>query len=883
MTQRHWIGNLDAVPDKQTDRPISAERHRLLEADAGSAGWRQWGPYLAERAWGTVREDYSPGGDAWEFFPHDHARSRAYRWNEDGLAGICDEAQRFCLAFAFWNGVDPILKERIFGLTNAQGNHGEDAKEYWWYLDSTPTHSWMRWRYVYPQGEFPYDLLVEENARRKRNESEFELVDTDVFADGFWVVTIDFAKAGPTDMMLRVRVDNRGSAATLHVLPTLWFRNTWAWSSNGGPRPHITTDGSTLRARHPALGTLTPVGGGDPRALACDNDENAERLWGGEPRIRYPKDGIGDHVVHGADTVNPAGEGTKAALHYELTIPGGGTAEVRLRLAQRESAFDLSGEFDRVMREREREADEFYAEVTPPSTDTLDARSLRRAFAELLWSKQFYYYDVKRWLDGDESRPPPPPARRNGRNADWTHLLAHDVLVVPDGWEYPWYSAFEHAFAAVALAYVDAEFAKDQLLTVCGETFMHHRGQIPAYEWDFGDVPAPMQAWAVLRVFEIDGGRDLVFLARAFNKLMLNLTWWANLASIDGKTIFEGGDIGAVLSGSGGLVDPAISTLEGVADAVVWVATHCLNLLEISFILARRDPVYEDLAMMLFSAFCKLASIVDESGRWHEKEGTFMSLLRTRKGMEVAVGGSLDGLVPSWAVAPMDASIGRELPQFSRRLRAFRARNEGLFELVADEDAAQRTGRVLVRLVQPARLRRILRSMLSPAEFLSPSGLRSLSARYREQPFELELEGQVWRLGYEPGEAQTALFGGNSNFRGPVWPTFNFLVIDALRRYHAYVGDGFTVEHPPDSGQQQTLHQVADDLARRVISLFQRNGAATSKLGVAALPDDVFSSESDLTMFDEYFHGDTGGGLGASHSTGSAAVAALLIVQRRPH
>jgi hypothetical protein len=869
--------DLAVVQADETGQPLSAERRRLLEAEHGSVRWRQWGPYLAERAWGTVREDYSADGDAWAHFPHDHSRSRAYRWTEDGLAGVSDEAQRLCLAFAFWNGRDPILKERIFGLTGHEGNHGEDAKEYWWYVDSTPTHSWMRWRYLYPHAAFPYERLVQENLARSRNEPEFELSDTGVFEDGFWVITIDFAKAAPTDMVLRVRIDNHGPAETLHVLPTLWFRNTWSWASGDQPRPVIKTDGSALRASHPGLGDLTLIGDAEPIAFACDNDDNATRLWGVGQGAPYPKDGIGDRVLHGADTVNPSGEGTKAALHYALAVPAGGMAEVRLRLAQDSSVLRLGADFDVVMRDREREADEFYAEMTPLGTNTLDARTLRRAFAELLWSKQFYHFDVERWLEGDEARPPPSSSRRNGRNAGWSHLLARDLLVVADSWEYPWYSSWEHAFATVALAYVDPDFAKTQVLTLCRETYMQPGGQLPAYEWNFADVTIPIQAWSVLRVFEIDGKRDVEFLARAFNKLMLNLAWWANRRSAEGETLFEGGDIGVDFGGGGVTFAPAFQ-VTAVGDAMVWVAMHCLNLLEIALVLARRDRVYEDSATMLFANFARLAGVVQASGRWHEEEATFTNLLRTQDGAVVPVGGSLAGLVPSWTVAAMDASVAGELPAFSLWVRALRARREEMFELVADEEAAQRTGRVLLRLVEPSRLRRLLRGMLSPTEYLSPFGLRSLTARYGAEPLKLELAGQTVRLEYEPGEARSAIFGGNTNFRGPIWLTFNYLVVDALRRYHAYVGDSFTVEHPPGSGERHTLQSVADDLARRAVSVLQRSDTMRVEARDDPLRRDL--SAYDLTTFDEYFHGETGVGLGASHYTGSAAVAALLLAQR---
>lgn len=842
------------------ERTVAAEQRRLLEADEKGEPWRRWGPYVAEREWGTVREDYSAEGTPWTSFPFDHARSRAFRWGEDGLAGICDDAQRFCLAFAFWNGVDPILKERLFGLTSEEGNHGEDVKEQWWYLDATPTHSWMRWRYRYPQEPFPYDELVRSSRERRRIVPEFELADTGAL-DAAWLVTIDFAKASPTDLLARVRVENDGRDSTLHVLPTLWFRNTWSWSGRDELRPRIEADGATLCAWHQALGTLVLTGDGSPRALACENETNVRRLFGAEAGAAFPKDGIGDHVVRGTPTVDPAGVGTKAALHYALPVAAGGTAEIRLRLALGEAAPDLGAAFDLVMHDREREADEFYREVLP-SGASRSAGIARRAYAELLWSKQFYFFDVQRWLTGDPAQAPP-PTRFSGRNANWRHLVARDVLVVPDAWEYPWFAPIENAFTAVALARVDPGFAKNQLLTVCRETYMRPSGKLPAYEWSFDAVMLPMEAWAALRVFEIDGARDVDFLARIFNKLIVNFAWWANLRDFDGNSLFEGGEVGAELTGASTqpLGDyPVVPLVRSAGDASLWLAVHCLNLLEMALVLARSNRAYEDVAAMLFDRFSWLAEVVDASGRWDEDKGTFASLLQTEDAV-VRLGGSLLGLVPSWTVAALDASIPADLPGFSQWLRGLRARQEERFDLIVDERAAQASARVLLRLVPLERLRRLLNGMLDPGEFLSPQGLRSLTARYRDEPLEVSLGGDTRRLEYEPGETTSGIFGGNANYRGPVWPTINYLVIDALRRYHAYVGDSFTVEHPLGSRRQATLAEVADDLSRRILSLFGGDGAAG--------PEDA--------AFFEYFHGDTGASLGASHYTGSAAVAALLL------
>jgi hypothetical protein len=650
-----------------------AETARL--AEPGRA-WRRWGPYLAERAWGTVREDYSATGDAWSYFPHDHARSRAYRWSEDGLGGICDEEQHLCLAFAFWNGLDPILKERIFGLTNPQGNHGEDAKEYWWYLDSTPTHSWMKWRYLYPQAEFPYADLVAVNGERNKFEPEYELVDTGVLDAGYWDVSVDYAKAAPDDICLRLTARNAGSRpSTLHVLPTLWFRNTWSWgrgTATDAAKPTITAEesGSAVAAVHPTLGTMQLSGDGTPTMLFCENESNASRLWGVDGGPRYPKDGIGDRVLHGADTVNPLREGTKCALWYRLTVAPGEEAIIRLRLAP--ATGDLTAEWASVLAKREQEADAFYSPLTPADAAPGEASLMRQAFAGMLWTKQFFHYDVERWLDGDAVGPPPPDERKDGRNSGWRHLHAHDVISMPDKWEYPWFAAWDLAFHCVTLAHVAPDFAKAQLLTLGREWYMHPNGQLPAYEWDFGDVNPPVQAWAALRVFEIDGSTDTAFLRRIFAKLCLNFTWWVNREDAAGNNVFEGGFLGLDNIGPLDRSHLPVAGLLEQADGTAWMAMYCLNMLELALILARHDRTYEDVATKFFEHFTLIALAMEDQGLWDEADGFYYDVCSTADGGRMPLRAhSCVGLIPLLAVTVLDGAVDAALPDFALRMQWF--------------------------------------------------------------------------------------------------------------------------------------------------------------------------------------------------------------------
>jgi len=873
-----------------------AERRRLREADAGAAPWRAWGPYLSERAWSTVREDYSEYGTVWDYFPHDHARSRAYRWNEDGMAGISDDRQLFCFGLGLWNGVDPIVKERMFGLGGDSGNHGEDVKEYWWYLDSTPTHSWMTWRYHYPQRPFPYGDLVHTNVQRGRAEPEYELADTGIFDDDrYWAVTVDYAKAGPTDLCMTITVANRGDQpATLHVLPQLWFRNTWAWGLPGRDYiPEIRGKGSgcgaALVAEHKELGRLLLAGDGSPAQLFCDNDTNMAKLWGKPGRSPYPKDGFNDYLVHGADTVNPAGVGTKAALHYLVAVPAGQSTQIKLRLALTPDGpratdpgdVDLGPAFDAVMAARRREADEFFADLTPAAASADEALVLRQAVAGLMWGKQFFHFDVARWLSGDPASEPPPASRRHGRNSHWWHMTSHEVISMPDPWEYPWYAAWDLAFHCVSIARVDPGFAKSQLLLLLQDWYMHPNGQIPAYEWAFGDVNPPVHAWAALRVFELDGGRDHAFLARVMHKLLLNFTWWVNRKDAGGNNVFEGGFLG--LDNVGPFDRSAALPVAGVleqSDGTAWMAMYALNLLEIALLLADRDPVYEALATKFFEHFAYIAEASFGQGLWDEEDSFFYDVLRTTDGHRVPLKvRSVVGLLPLAAATIIPGRLLRKLPDLSNRLRWFLTNRPVYTDIVGAR--ASRDGRQmrLLSMVGTDQLVRILGRMLSPEEFLSDHGLRTLSRAHLAEPFTVHLAGSDFTVGYEPGESTSGLFGGNSNWRGPIWMPVNYILIEALRRYAQFFGDSLQVEYPAGSGERASLTGVADDLSRRLIGLF-----TTGRDGTRPVYRDspLFRHDPqwrDLVLFYEYFHGDTGAGLGASHQTGWTALVVDLILE----
>jgi hypothetical protein len=854
---------------------MSTERERLNEVPRGRAPWRHWGPYLAERAWGTVREDYSATGEAWDSFPHDHARSRAYRWNEDGLAGICDDRQTLCLALAFWNGRDPILKERIFGLTGPQGNHGEDAKEYWWYLDSTPTHSWMRWRYMYAQAEFPYGQLVQHG--RGRTEPELELVDTGIFDDGrYWEITADYAKASEEEILLRVSVRNAGpETATIDVLPTLWFRNTWSW--DGSAKPAIRLENGVLAATHEALGTRYLSASGSPDALFCENETNRERLWGTPSETPYPKDGIADFVVQGTNSVNPTQTGTKAAFRYRLEVAGGETAVLELRLGE---GAGLGADFAQVMDAREREADEFYAELTPAGASADEALVLRQALAGMLWSKQFFHYDVLDWLKGDPAGPPPPASRWGGRNREWTHLNNMDVISMPDTWEYPWYAAWDLAFHCVALAHVDPEFAKAQLILMLREWYMHPNGQLPAYEWAFGDVNPPVHAWAALRVFEIAGDQDYEFLERILHKLLLNFTWWVNRKDAEGNNVFEGGFLGLDNIGPFDRSSLPVSGRLEQSDGTAWMALYCQNLLELALLLADYDRAYEDIATKFFEHFALIASALNEKGLWSEEDGFYYDVLQTEGGRVPLRARSIVGLLPLAAVSTLGPETMGRLPDFMTRFDWFTTHRPEAGHVVAHMASPDHPGWRLLSIVDGDRLRRLLGAMLDPEEFLSEHGLRALSRFHEANPLRVEVDGVSATLDYEPAESTSGLFGGNSNWRGPIWFPVNFLLVNSLRTYHRYLGDGFRVEFPTGSGRELSLAQVADEVAGRLTSIFLEREDGTRPVfgGYRLFQQDP--AWHDLIPFHEYFHGETGAGLGASHQTGWTGLVADLIIRR---
>ena len=876
---------------------MTKEELRLQEAQDRTAHWKRWGPYLAERQWGTVREDYSPYGTAWDSFPHDHARSRAYRWGEDGIAGITDNHGRLCLALALWNGRDPILKERLFGLTGSEGNHGEDVKEYYFYLDSTPTHSYMKYLYKYPQAAFPYDALVDENRRRNRRVPEFELIDTGAFdTDRYFDVVVEYAKAAIDEMLIRIAVTNRGpEPADVHVLPTLWFRNTWTWEA-GSPRPRLRATapgagGIVIEAEHASLGRRWLVGEGAADLLFTENETNARRLWGVANTTLYVKDAFHDYVVHGrADAVNPAAVGTKAAAHHRWSLRAGETRTLRLRLSDVAPDADPFGRaFDALFERRRREADEFYATVVP-ATCSADARAVaRQAFAGILWSKQFYHLDVRRWLAGDPGQPTPPRERLHGRNARWTHLYNEDVLSVPDKWEYPWYAAWDLAFHTIALAPIDPDFAKSQLILFLREWYMHPNGQIPAYEWAFGDVNPPVHAWAVWRVYKIDrrvtGVADRDFLEKAFQKLLLNFTWWVNRKDTEDKNVFEGGFLGldniGVFDRSAPL--PTGGRIEQ-SDGTSWMGMYCLNMLAIPLELSQSNPAYEDIASKFFEHFVYIARAMNDLGGegltlWDEADGFYYDVLHTDREVRQLKVRSMVGLIPLFAVETLEPDVVDRLPGFMRRLQWF-VDNRPQFRANLDTQTVAGGGvRRLLSIVNRTQLTRVLRYMLDRDEFLSPHGIRALSRYHRAHPYVLTVDGVEHRVGYEPAESTTGLFGGNSNWRGPLWFPMNYLLIESLQKFHHFYGDDLKVECPSGSHRRLNLWDVAGELSRGLVRLFLRG-----RDGRRPLHGDTEKFQSDpywrdLLLFYEYFHGDDGAGLGASHQTGWTGLVAKLMQQ----
>jgi Glycosyl hydrolase family 63 C-terminal domain len=870
----------------------TAEGLRLAAIGRGER-WRRWGTYLSERQWGTVREDYSANGDAWNYFPHDHARSRAYRWGEDGIAGWGDDRLSLCLALALWNGRDPILKERLFGLTNLEGNHGEDVKELYYYLDGTPTHSYMRMLYKYPQAAFPYDLLVAENHRRGRNEPEFELLDTGIFAaDRYFDIEVEYGKAAVDDTLMRVTIHNcAAEPAVLHVLPQLWARNIWSWEAESIKPRLVARDDHSISIDHQLLPRMRLFCDGHPEILFCDNETNVRRLEGAEAPGLYFKDGINDYIVGGDHAaVNPARLGTKAAAHYLLHLPAGGEARLRLRLTHEDAANAL-GEFDGLLDRRRAEADEFYAALQHGIADP-DARLVhRQAFAGMLWNKQFYYFDIPEWLAGDPLRPLPPEARKHGRDADWRHLNACDVIAMPDKWEYPWYAAWDLAFHGVILAQIDPGYAKSQLLLLTRDWYMHPNGQLPAYEWAFGDVNPPVQAWAAWRVYEIDrehkGGQgDRAFLERVFHRLMLNFTWWVNRKDVTGRNIFQGGFLGldniGIFDRSAPL--PTGGTINQ-SDGTAWMAMYSLNLMRIALELALDDHVYEDIASKFFEHFLYIAEAMtniggDGLGLWDEADEFYYDVLLLSDGERIPLKlRSMVGLIPLFAVEVLDASVFSRLPGFSARTHWFLDHRPQLARLVSrwrDPSAGEHH---LLSLLRGHRMKRLLSRMLDETEFLSDYGVRSLSKFYEQNPYVFQHAGHEIEVHYVPAEARSGLFGGNSNWRGPIWFPVNSLIIESLRRFHSYYGDDFKVECPVGSGRFLHLGEVAAELSRRLCRLFLRDEKGHRPVFGNSPIQQENPRFRDNVLFYEFFDGDTGRGCGASHQTGWTGVVTLVLAR----
>jgi hypothetical protein len=872
-----------------------AEKRRIEELGTGEKNWRRWGPYLSERQWGTVREDYSPGGTAWDYFSHDHARSRAYRWGEDGIAGFSDERQLLCLSIALWNGRDPILKERLFGLTNGEGSHGEDVKEVYYYLDAIPSYAYARMLYKLPQAAYPYQWLIDENARRRGSAAmEFELVDTGIFDDDrYFDIEIEYAKAGVDELLVRITIHNRGpEAATIHVLPQAWFRNDWSWTA-GSKRPSLKDQGGgVVLGEHAELGQFTLRFDQADRLLFCDNETNIARLYGGDAGAGYFKDAFHEYVVHQrAEAVNPAGEGTKVAGLYARETPGHGSTTIRVRLSADQKGPTDFDDFDAVFTGRIAEADAFYAALQKRIADEDMRRIQRQAFAGMLWSKQYYNFNVERWLDGDPTQPAPPEGRRHGRNGEWRHFVAADIMSMPDKWEYPWFAAWDLAFHCVTLSLIDPDAAKKQLLLLCDVRLMHPNGAMPAYEWAFGDVNPPVHAWAAMHVFENDraqmgGDGDSAFLERIFQKLLLNFTWWVNRKDPQGLNVFEGGFLGldniGVFDRSRPL--PTGGSIEQ-SDGTAWMAMFCLNMLRISIELTKHDPVYEDMALKFLEHFLYIARAMTNMGRqgiglWDDADKFFYDILNMPSGEKIPMRlRSMVGLMPLFAVGIVEQEVIDKLPEFWAKIEEYRERRPDLVAQVShwNEEGLQR--RRLFALARATRMRDILRRLLDETEFLSPYGVRALSRCYLDTPFEFDYNGGQYRVGYLPGESDGGLFGGNSNWRGPVWMPVNYLLVENLRRFHMYYGEGLTIECPTGSGIMLTLDQIADELCRRLIKLFARGADGRRPVFGRYEKFQTDPNFKDYLLFHEYFHGDNGRGCGASHQTGWTGLIANLIDQ----
>jgi hypothetical protein len=896
---------------------MNAEKKRLLETKTREKNWKRWGCYVSERAWGTVREDYSPHGSAWDYLPFDAARSKAFRWNEDGLAAICDRKQRICLGLSLWNENDAFLKERLFGLAGPEGNHGEDVKEYYFYLDSTPTHSYMKFLYKYPQAEFPYDLLRTENTQRSRDESEFELLDTGIFDENkYFDVFIEYAKADAEDICIKITAHNRSNeSAPIHILPTIWFRNTWDWEES--PKSKVqslrSVEKNLIELEHSELGKRYLYCEGSPNLLFTENETNVERLYNAKNKSPYVKDGINNFVVERKhDAVNPNQTGTKAAAHYILNIAGNSSETIYLRLSDKEihrrdtetqsktskknsatqrlGGSDFTEECEQIFQQRIVEADEFYAEIIPDQL-SVDAKNvMRQAFAGMLWSKQYYHYVVKEWLDGDPGQPKPPEIRKSGRNSTWNHLYNDDIISMPDKWEYPWYAAWDLAFHCIPLALVDADFAKEQLILLLREWYMHPSGQIPAYEWKFEDVNPPVHAWAALRVYQIDqkrhGKGDTEFLEKIFHKLLLNFTWWVNRKDAEGNNIFEGGFLGLDNIGvfdrssplpTGGYIEQA--------DGTSWMAMFCLNMLAISLELAKGNKAYEDVASKFFEHFVYISDAINNIGHdnmelWNERDGFYYDVLHTPDGEHIPMKvRSMVGLIPLFAIETLEADWLKDLPDFKKRMDWFLQNRPDLTENLASMELEGVENRRLLALINPDRLRRVLRIMLSENEFLSDYGIRALSRWHKHNPYIFKVDDKEFRVDYEPAESRSGLFGGNSNWRGPIWFPVNYLLIESLQKFHFYYGEDFKVEFPTGSEKMLNLWEVSQELSRRLSAIFLQDDEGNRPVYNNSDKFQTDENWKDYVLFYEYFHGDNGSGVGASHQTGWTGLVAKLLQQ----
>lgn len=869
---------------------MNAEQQRLEKS-----GWKKWGPYITDRQWGTVREDYSADGSAWESVTHDDARSKTYRWGEDGIAGICDDQQLLCFAIALWNKKDPIIKERYFGLTGNQGNHGEDVKELYYYLDCTPTHSYMKMLYKYPQQEYPYEWLVEENKRRGKFDPEFELIDTGIFTeDKYFDVFVEYAKAGEQDILIKITAHNRGAEeAAVTLLPTLWFRNTWIWGYDDYKPQLLSSNNGDIIINHKMLSNYVLHLEQKTQVVFCENETNLKKLYNVDNTSQFTKDGINEYIVHRNEkAVNINAQGTKAAMNYDLTIKAKSSVTIKLRIEANNNKHPFK-DFDQVFDQRLAEANEFYAELQKEILSEDKKLVQRQAFAGMLWSKQFYYYDIRQWLDGDPAQPAPPPERKKGRNHEWAHLNNADIVSMPDKWEYPWYAAWDLAFHCIPFAIIDAAFAKSQLLLLTKEWYMHPNGQLPAYEWAFGDVNAPVHAWATWRVYSIDqrnnnGRGDIAFLETVFHKLLLNFTWWVNRKDAEGNNIFEGGFLGLDNIGvfdrsaplpTGGYIEQA--------DGTSWMAMYSLNLLRISLELAKYNPVYQDMATKFFEHFLYIASAINnmgsgDAGLWDDTDEFFYDVLKLPNDGNVQLKiRSMVGLIPLFAVEVLDHAILEKLPGFAKRLEWFLRNRPNLASLVSRWQDKSEDEKHLLSLLRGHRIKKILSRMLDESEFLSDYGIRAVSKFHEQHPYEFYINGTRFAVNYSPAESTSCLFGGNSNWRGPVWMPLNFLIVESLQRFHYYYGDDFRVECPTGSGKYLTLAQIADELSLRLSRLFLKDENGRRPVSGQCDKIQLDPNFNNYVLFYEYFHGDNGRGIGASHQTGWTGLIAKLLQPKR--